>query len=58
MIKKDKYGIYQESYDMTFIIVDTWEDDEIVSTECVGWYFGAPNEEDNEYFTDKLKAGF
>ena len=58
MVKKDKYGIYQENYDITFIMVDTWEDDEIISSECVGWYHGEPNEEDNEHFIVKLKGTY
>ena len=58
MIKQDKYGIYQANYDRTFIIIDTYKDDEIISSECVGWYHGEPNKEDNEFFTGKLKASY
>ena len=58
MVKKDKYGMYSSEYGVTFIMVDTWEDDEIISTECVGWYYGRPNEEDNEQFIGKLKASY
>lgn len=58
MVKRDKYGIYQNEYDITFIMVDTWEDDEIISTECMGWYYGRPNEEDNAHFMGKLKATY
>lgn len=58
MIKKEKYGVYQQNYDITFIMVDTLLDDLIFSSECVGWYHGEPTKEDNEYFTGKLKATF
>ena len=58
MIKQDKYTMYQNEYDVTFIMVDTWEDDEIISTECVGWYYGKPNKEDNELFVGKLKGTY
>lgn len=60
MIKKEKYGVYQENYDITFIMIDTYNEEtqEPISLECVGWYFGKPSEEANEQFTDKLKANF
>lgn len=58
MIKQKKYGIYQKNYDITFIMIDTYEDEEIISSECVGWYYGSSNEEDNEYFTHKLKTTY
>jgi hypothetical protein len=58
MIKQQKYGIYQVNYDITFIIIDTYKDEEIISSECVGWYHGEPSEEDNEFFTGKLKATY
>lgn len=64
MIKKEKYGVYQENYDITFIMEDIYTIDEnnnineIISCECVGWYHGEPSEENNEYFTGKLKATF
>ena len=56
MVKKEEYSIYNELHDMTFIMVDEWLDDEIISTECMGWYYGSPNKEDNEQFIGKLKA--
>jgi hypothetical protein len=51
-----KYPVYSESNDMTFIMVDTFKNGEPYSTECVGWYCGEPSEEDNKYFTGKLKG--
>lgn len=58
MIKQEKYGVYAAEMDATFIMVDTYKDEEIISSECVGWYHGEPSEKDNEYFTGKLKATF
>lgn len=58
MIKQEKYGVYSNEMDATFIMVDTFKNGEIISSECVGWYHGEQNEEDNEYFTGKLKATF
>jgi hypothetical protein len=58
MIKKEKYGIYQQNFDITFIMVDTYIDDLLFNSECVGWYHGEPSEQDDEYFTGKLKATF
>ena len=58
MNKVEKYGVYQANYDMTFIMVDIYENGEIISSECVGWYHGEPSEENNEYFTGKLKATY
>lgn len=53
---KTKYSVYSESYDMTFIMVDTFKNGEAYSTECVGWYCGEPSKEANEHFTGKLKG--
>lgn len=44
---------YAESADMTFIVCDEWNGEEIISTEVVGFYYGKPNEESTEYFKDK-----
>ena len=58
MVKKEEYSIYNETHDITFIMVDTWEDDEIISTECMGWYFGHPTKENNKDFIGKLKVAY
>lgn len=55
-IKKEKYTTYAPDTDINFIMIDTYENGEIISTECVGWYHGDENEEDTEYFTGKLKG--
>lgn len=50
---------YCISGDKTFIMKET-EDDHgnPVSTECVGWYYGTPNEKDTKNYIGKLKAEY
>ena len=58
-MKKELYGVYAPSWDMTFIVEDTYnENGDLLSTECVGWYHGEPDERDNETFKGKLKASY
>lgn len=50
---------YAQHDDMTFIMKDIYnENGDIVSTECVGFYFGSPSETDTAEFIGKLKAEF
>lgn len=50
---------YSASGDMTFIMKETMDKDgNPISTECVGWYYGTPNEEDTAFYTGKLKAEY
>ena len=50
---------YSASGDMTFILKEIYDaNGEPVSTECVGWYYGSPNEEDTAYYIGKLKATY
>ena len=58
MIRKEKYTIYASSDDVTFIMVDTFIDNLLFHTECVGWYHGEPSEQSTETFTGKLKATY
>lgn len=58
-MKKELYGVYAPNWDMTFIMEDIFnEKGDIVSTECVGWYYGEPNDKDNETFKGKLKGEY
>lgn len=57
--KEDVYNIYSSEGDMTFIMKDTYDEDgELLSTECIGWYYGEPTAEDNITFAGKLKAEY
>lgn len=59
MIIKRKYPVYQKSYDLTFVMVDEIENNELVSIECIGWHFGEPWEtEEYKKYDCNLKAIF
>lgn len=45
------YTAYSPKTDLTFIMRETISVDK-VTTECIGWYYGEPNEEDTETFSD------
>lgn len=56
---KNIYAVYSQEGDMTFIMRDTFDKDgEPKSTECVGFYFGEPDESSTKFFIGKLKAKF
>ena len=51
--------VYSASEDMTFILRETTSmDGEPISTEVVGFYYGAPNEWDTLFYTGSLKATY
>lgn len=54
------YTTYAPDTDMTFILQDIMEevDGDIQSTECVGFYFGEPDDEATKEFIGKLKAEY
>lgn len=54
----EKYTTYAPETDMTFIMLDVYDGDELKSTECIGWYFGSPNEKDTSIFCGSHKAEF
>lgn len=54
----DLYTVYSAEGDMTFIMCDTYRDDEFESTECVGWYFGESDPELTKQYTGCLKAHY
>ena len=60
-MKEEIYGVYTQSHDITFIMKDTFlNENEIVSTEVIGFVHG--NEENNEtilkQYIGKLKAEY
>ena len=58
-MKKELYSVYAESADMTFVMEDTYnEKGELISTECKGFYYGEPTEEDTRFFNGKLKGTY
>lgn len=57
--KKEIYDVYAREGDMTFIMEETHDaDGELISTECVGWYYGEPDDRSTATFTGKLKAEY
>lgn len=58
-MKRTIYDVYAREGDMTFIMEDTCDaDGEPISTECVGWYHGEPDDESTATFIGKLKAEY
>lgn len=58
-MKKELYSVYAHAADITFVMEDTTDESgEFISTECVGFYYGEPTEEDTKFFKGKLKAEF
>ena len=58
MEEKKLESCYSPSYDITFIMEETYKDGEIISSEVKGFYYGEPDEESTEYFNGKLKAEY
>lgn len=52
------YTTYAPETDMTFILCDTIEDGDVKSIECIGWYFGTPDDANTAMFMGSLKAEF
>ena len=55
-MNKTIYETYSPDTDMTFILEDTFKDDDLISTEVKGFYFGKPNDEYTKQFYGKMKA--
>lgn len=49
---------FSASADITFILEHTYHNDECISTEVVGFYFGMPDEKSTAEFYGKTKAEF
>lgn len=52
------YEIYSKESDITFILEDTFLNDELISTELKGFYFGEPTKFDTQVFYGQLKADY
>lgn len=51
--------VYSEEGDITFLMKETQDEKgNPISTECVGWYYGAPTEKNTEQYIGKLKAEY
>jgi len=59
VIEKIKiYTTYAPETDMTFIMKDIAEENILVSTECIGWYHGQPEEALTTVYAGSLKAEY
>ena len=58
MEEKKLESCYSPSYDITFIMEETYKDGEIISSEVKGFYYGEPDEEATKEFNGKLKATY
>jgi hypothetical protein len=56
--RKEIYSVFSQEADMTFIMEDVWDGDDVISTEVKGFYYGMPNEEFNKSFYNDLKAEY
>lgn len=56
---QELYTAYAPANDMTFIMVDTFDESGTpIATECIGWYCGEPNEDATREFCGSLKAEY
>ena len=60
LVETSIFTAYSKEADMTTIFKDVTRcsNGSIVSTEVIGFYFGAPNKEDTETFIGSLKATY
>ena len=53
------YTTYAPDTDITFIMEDVYNGDELVSTEIKGFYYGEPNTDDTKhYYGGGIKATY
>lgn len=57
-MRTEIYETYSSEADITFIMEDTFNGDECISTECKGFYYGEPDSDATKKFYGKLKAEF
>ena len=57
-MKKEIYTTYAPDTDITFIMCDTYDGEDINSTEVVGFYYGGPDEKLTEMYIGKVKATY
>jgi len=57
-MREEIYTVYAEGNDMTFIMKNIYNGDELVTTEVVGWYWGEYGEDATKACIGKLKAEY
>lgn len=58
MKTKERYTVFADEADLTFIMQDTYIDGKYKSTEVIGFHYGQPNEKSIAWFSGKTKAEF
>ena len=56
--RKEIYSVFSQEADITFIMEEVLDGDDVVSTEVKGFYYGMPNEEFDKVFYGDLKAEY
>lgn len=57
-VNEKTYTTYAPSTDMTFIMKETYKGEDVIKRECVGWYYGAPDEGATESNIGRLTAEY
>ena len=55
-IRTEIYTVFSQDRYMTFIMEEVFENEEPISVECKGFYFGEPDEELTKAYYGELKA--
>lgn len=61
LVYEKKWTAYSAAADITTILLDKYtnkECTELISTEVIGFYYGAPDDKDTEQYSNSLKAEF
>ena len=56
MSNTEIYTAYAERNDITYIMKDTYDNGDLLTTEVVGWYYGEPDEKNTRDFIGDLVA--
>lgn len=56
LCREEVWTSYSDKSDITTFFVSTYDGDDVLSVEVVGFYFGEPNDEDTERYRGQLKA--
>jgi len=57
-MKKELITAYSKDKDMTFILEESYNGNELASTECIRWHYGCPTEEDTKDNSRDLVAKY
>lgn len=57
-MRSEIYEVYSNAYDMTFIMEDVYNCENLISTEVKGFYYGEPNDQATLNFNGCIKANY